>query len=179
VSDEVTPASSPAKSWLRAQLDSLPPVVHTVVVCVLLGVVAWAVAAGKLSPSVVVNNLPALALAETATPPMEVSEGRFRPGHQLFCRVVRKRAAEALVADGFNAVGGNPTPLSKAKAEELLSQLDDATVINIARTSGAIEDGKFLDRLDTVLKWIVDHREQIMTVVKLVLSLLALFADVP
>jgi hypothetical protein len=101
-------------------------------------------------------------------------EGRFRPGQALFAKVVRKRLRAALTADGFNLIGGNPTPLTAAEADELVSNLDDDYIIAAAKAKGAVGDGRFLDRLDRVLDWLLDHRDEIAALVKWLLLLLSL-----
>ena len=102
---------------------------------------------------------------------------RLTPGERLFVSVVRHHAARELQRDGFKCVGGDPRPLSKAEGETRLGKLDDAQILARARESGRLGDGKFLEKLGKVFEWFYAHKDQIIELVKIVLSLLALFGD--
>lgn len=118
--------------------------------------------------------------AATAPTPIEARGDRLRPGERLFTSVVRHRVSEQLQRHGFAAVGGNPTPLTREQAAALLARVDDGQIVEAARHSGAVGDGSFLDRLASVLSWLADHKEEILAVVKIILTILALFAgDMP
>lgn len=104
-------------------------------------------------------------------------EGREKPGHRLFAKFMKNRLAAQLQKDGFASVGGDPKPLTRGRAWELVDRLDDETVVAAAVQSKAVGDGAFLDRLGNVIQWLVDHKEQILSVIKFLMTLLAVFAD--
>lgn len=101
-------------------------------------------------------------------------------GRRLMAKLIRNRVASQLQKDGFAQAGGSDKPLDKLAAWNLLANLDDDALIAAAQQTGALGDGKLLDRLGDVLQWIADHREEILAIIKLVLGILMLFAaDIP
>lgn len=117
-------------------------------------------------------------VAQAVAPPLVTEAGpseRTGPGKRLFLRLLRHKVAEKLRADGFNAVGGNPTPLSEAKIEALMANLDDATMMEVVAKTGLVGEG-ILDRLSALIDWILDHKDQIEKIVKFILMLLMAFA---
>jgi hypothetical protein len=105
--------------------------------------------------------------------------GRLR--ERVLFASVRSRAVERLQKDGFKLVGGDPTPLSKEKAEALVDRLDEETIRGVVaeaspKTAAAAGEGGPLARL---IEWIRTHPEEFQAILKLILSLLMLFADGP
>jgi hypothetical protein len=103
----------------------------------------------------------------------EIAEFTYRPGARLFCTVVRRRAKREMERNGFALAGGSDMPITdSAKIAELLEQLDDTQIMSAAMECGALGDGKFLEFLTKAIDWIVDHQDQILAVLKIVLSIL-------
>lgn len=189
VSDAPIPVPSPAKpespgSWIRAEYQLLPDWAKTIAILLILAIVIY----GRMTkpdaqPPVVVNNLPATASTDSpGWQPVAADQTttvRERPGRRLFAKLIRSRLASRLQKDGFALAGGNPKPLSEEQAWELVDRLDDDTVIAAAVQSKAegLGDGTLLDKLGNVIQWIIDHKEQILAIVKVLMTLLALFAD--
>lgn len=106
---------------------------------------------------------------------------RDRVREKVLLGVIRSHAIRQMERQGFALVGGNKTPLSREQAEKLYDRLADDVVIGCVQegspdTFGKLGDGQTLAKM---LKWIVDHKAEILEVLKLVLSILALFADTP
>ena len=163
------------RSWLRKQIEDLPQWAHTLVVLVVIGFVIYLVYNNKsvTVPTAAPAVVPVVAPAE----PLKVSFNQKvnHPAHKLFVDVVKHRAKRALMADGFNLVGKNPTPLTSEQADELLSKLDDETIIEGSVSKGLVADGTILDKLTALIDWLVAHESQIMEIVKWVMGILALF----
>jgi hypothetical protein len=102
----------------------------------------------------------------------KIADLTYRPGGRLFCTVVRRRAKREMENNGFSLAGGSSMPLHESKIAERLGQLDDTQIMSAAIECGALGDGKFLEFLTKAIQWIVDHQDQILAVLKIVLSIL-------
>ena len=100
-------------------------------------------------------------------------------GHRLFAKVIRNRLRERLQKDGFALIGGNPKPLTDLEAAVLVNRLDDSELVAAAVQTKAVEDGSLFDKLGGVIDWLLSHKDQILSIIKVLLSLLALFGDQP
>lgn len=98
---------------------------------------------------------------------------RLGPARRFFVDVIRRRLADRLQQDGFSLIGKDPTPFSAAKAEELVGRLNDEQIVAGAIESGAVGDGKLLDKLGAIVEWLVDHQDQILLLLKFLLTLLS------
>lgn len=182
--DDVKPAPEPPPglspqprgAWLRDQFARLPDwgrVVVALAVLVLALVYARPHVAVSVpeqpAPTVVVQAAPP-AFA-SASPEIEVA-GRPRPARKLVGLVVRHRVAEELQRTGFGSVGGDATPLSRAKAAEWAEKLSDDTIVAGAEVYGAPvgEDGPVLALVKGLLEWLRDNPE----LIRFLLSLLML-----
>lgn len=108
---------------------------------------------------------------------VEERERDAREGRKLFAKIIRTRAARELQKNGFKLAGGPDKPLSDTEAWALVQKLDDAAIAAAAVKTGAVGDGSVLDRISSVLSWIVDHSDQIVAVLKVVLAILMAFGD--
>lgn len=120
-------------------------------------------------------------LTTAVAPQMEGAEAESFSslfGHGLLGRVVRNRVAERLAVDGFALVGGDSTPLTKERIESLFSaaEVSDDVIMARATEMSLFGDGSILSRLGELLKWLMDHKDQILELVKFIMTLLALFA---
>lgn len=140
---------------------------------------------GLPDPSAIVNltvqnppagNIPTVAQGASPTAEMVIGQG---PARRLLANLIRHRVSKELQKNGFKLIGGNPRPLSAAEAEKLLDRLDDEQLIEGAKAAGGLGDGKILDALGRLVDWIVAHQDQILAILKWVLTLLALFGDDP
>lgn len=125
-----------------------------------------------------------VAVASTTPTPTasESSPPRLRIGQRLLAKLLRHRVTTQLQHDGFALSGGNPTPLTAEQADRLLSRLDDAEIVGVAESSGVAGDAVVAGdggRLGALLKWIADHKTEILEVIKLIITILAIFADTP
>jgi hypothetical protein len=102
----------------------------------------------------------------------ELADFTYRPGGQLFCSVIRRRAKREMERNGFQLAGGSDMPVADAMIADLLEQLDDTQIMSAAMECGALGDGKFLEFITKAIQWIVDHQDQILAVLKIVLSIL-------
>lgn len=101
---------------------------------------------------------------------------RDRLRERVVTAIVRHRAVDRLERDGFALIGKDGTPLSRDKARELIERLDDEVVIGCVREAspqvyGKLGDGTLLSNLMT---WISEHQEEILAILKLILSILVL-----
>ncbi len=95
---------------------------------------------------------------------------------KLILRKARQKAIEQLTKDGFKVVGGNPRLLNHEEAHALVAHVDDASIMaNLPK--GALGDGSILQRLEDIIQWIKDHKEQILKIISIILSLAMLFLD--
>jgi hypothetical protein len=104
-------------------------------------------------------------------------DGKLR--ERVVLNLLRHRAVAQMQRDGFKQAGGANKPLTKAEAEALYDELADDVVLGLVKESspktwGAVRGGGFLSRL---VEWIRTHPEEIQAIVKLILSLLMVFAD--
>ena len=53
--------------------------------------------------------------------------------HRLFGNLTRHRLSEKLQRGGFAEVGGDPTPLTRERADRLAQHIDDATAVEASR----------------------------------------------
>lgn len=102
-------------------------------------------------------------------------DGKLR--QKVLLTLVRHRAIAQMQKDGFKAVGGADKPLTRDQAEALYDKLTDDVILGAVKEAspkavGAIGEGGFLANL---LEWIRTHPEELAAIVKLILSLLALF----
>lgn len=116
-------------------------------------------------------------VTQPAAPEELVAQGvagkRLGPARRFFIDVTRKRLAERLEKDGFALIGKDPTPLTAAQAEQLVNRLSDDQVIQGAVESGAIGDGKILDRLSALVDWLIAHQDQLLKLLQFLMTLLA------
>lgn len=98
------------------------------------------------------------------------------PVRRLFAKRIRQRLAEQLKTNGFGLIGGDATPLPDEKVAELLGTVTDSAILTGAVKVGGFGDGKFLDAIGRFVDWIKDHEEQILAVLKWLLTILAMFA---
>jgi len=182
-----TPKAEPSgASWIRDEYQLLPDWAKTIAILMILALVIYGRLNKPDSQPAVVVNLPAAGQSSgsqdwtpvTSAQPVAAAV-RERPGKRLFAKLIRARLATRLQKDGFALVGGNSKPISEEKAWELVEQLDDDTVVAAAVQSKAegLGDGTLLDKLGNVIQWIIDHKEQILAIIKVLMTLLALFAD--
>lgn len=99
-----------------------------------------------------------------------------RARERVLLAVVRSRAIRQMEQDGFALVGRSGTPIMRGRAEALYAQLTDDVVIGAVKEAspaayGALGDGTLLGNL---VKWIVEHQDEILAILKLVLTILAL-----
>jgi hypothetical protein len=106
----------------------------------------------------------------------ELMEMTYRPGGRLFCTVIRRRAKREMERNGFALAGGSDMPVSDGMINDLLRQLDDTQIMSAAMECGSLGDGKFLEFITRAIQWIVDHQDQILAVLKIVLSILMMLA---
>ncbi len=89
---------------------------------------------------------------------------------RILIRRQRERAIDEAVKNGVPIPGGGVRTVTRAEAEKLASRVTDDEVIRYAKAKGAkgaLGDGTFL-------KWLWEHREEIL---KFILSIMALFGD--
>ena len=124
--------------------------------------------------------------APTATPTQKVeapataeklNDGRLR--ERIVLALLRHRAVAQMQKDGFRLIGGKEKPLTKEEAVALYDRLTDDVVIGLVKeaspkTWAAVGEGGFLARL---IQWIKDHPEEVAAIIKLILTLLAAFAE--
>lgn len=128
---------------------------------------------GLLKKAVEVPDLP-----PTQSPKVEQVEGpiRDRLRERVVLSIVRHRAIDRLEREGFTLIGKDSRPMSRERARELVDRLDDETLIGCVREAspqvyGKLGDGQLLSNLMT---WIADHQEEILAILKLILSILVL-----
>lgn len=108
---------------------------------------------------------PAVSKSDAPVPAAKADDG-IPAGHKFLYRIARDRA----VGEYARAKG-----ISRAAAREKVDSLDDATLHAAVQASGAFAikaqpvGGKLTDFLD----WLASHQEQILALVKLIMSLLA------
>lgn len=133
------------------------------------------------TPAPVVNvTVPTPELVTPASVGSVISDAETsrREGHKLFAKVIRNRVASQLKTDGFALVGGNAKPLTHMEAWSLLGNLEDSAIVAAAVETGKVgEGGGLLDSLAKVLQFLVDHKDQILAIIKIVMALLAVFGD--
>jgi hypothetical protein len=116
-----------------------------------------------------------------------------RVGEKRFLRHVKDAVAKELKANGFALVAndlaaqGVTVKAPKAFTDGVIAAmwkkaerdggLTDEAILAYAATPevGALGDGKILEFLGRIWEWIVAHKEEILAVVKFILTLLALF----
>ena len=129
-----------------------------------------------------VRDISNIRIASQAPPAPVVKVGdvegpiRDRVRERLLLTIIRHKAIARMQRDGFALANGDKTPLSAEKAEQLYEKLTDEMVLAAAReaspqTVGKLGDGTLLANL---IQWIADHQEEILAILKLVLSILAL-----
>ena len=141
----------------------------------------WKVKAGVAVPKAMEPGVPADivkmykdGLAKKAEGPAVVgAEPKMHGG--LFYRTVRSRA-ERTLADKLVSEKGYKPADARAEAKKLVASLDDRTIDVIGRRLANIKeglgDGTFID-------WLIDHKAEILELVKFIVSLLMMFADPP
>jgi hypothetical protein len=122
-------------------------------------------------------STPAVPTVEAPAPAEKVFDGKLR--QRVMLQLLRHRAVAQMQKDGFKSIGGKEKPLTKEEAEALYDRLTDDVVIGLVKeaspkTWGAIGEGGFLARL---IQWIKDHPEEVAAIIKLILTLLAAFAE--
>lgn len=97
----------------------------------------------------------------------------------LFLRHIRTETIRHLSKDGLKLIGGSDKQFNfndaKREVDEAMVQLTPEGLMVEAVNFRAIGDGKILQRVSDLLTWIVDHKEQILQVIKVIMSLIALF----
>jgi hypothetical protein len=111
-----------------------------------------------------------------AAPPQVEGPIRDRARERVLLAVVQSRAIKQMEKDGFALVGRNGTPLTRQEAESLYSRLTDEVVIGAIKEAspkayGALGDGTLIANF---VKWIADHQDEILAVLKFVMMILAL-----
>jgi len=96
-------------------------------------------------------------------------------GHRWFQRVVRNKLLDRLKENGFGDIGKDATPFAHDHAKSLVAKIEDDDIMLAATTVGALGDGTLGGRLKDLMDWVIAHKEQIMIVVKMILSLLMMF----
>lgn len=188
VADEpITPSAPPARAgrlkWAADLLAGQPVWVQVAfaVGMMLLGALTDRTCNHRPAPAPVTLTVQPVAPAEPVSVQAAGDVGErnreAREGRKWFAKVIRARAAKELQRDGFKLVGGPEKPLDERAAWALVAKLDDDALVAAAKQTGAIGDGSVLDRLGSVLQWIVDHQEQIVAVIKIVLTILMAFGD--
>lgn len=76
----------------------------------------------------------------------------------------RKLAVEEMTTKGFTLVKGSEIPLDARNARRLVDRITDEQI--------KLKGGSIFQNL---WKWIVDHKEQILAVLKIILTLVMLF----
>lgn len=109
-----------------------------------------------------------------------VVEGRFRlnAGQRLFGHNIRHKLSLELQAHGFAAVGGDPTPFPRDKAEALVRHLSDEVIVSgyaEQRGQDGLYGGPVIDWLREALQWVRDHPEEVRAFIKLLLTILMFF----
>ena len=99
-------------------------------------------------------------------------------GKRVLVRVVKARAVDRLVSHGFADVTGKKgKTFTREQAREMVDSIDDDLILKHAQEKyGAAVVGEG-GRLEALVQWLIDHKEEILALVKFVISLLALFAD--
>ncbi len=93
---------------------------------------------------------------------------------RLLLSVVRSRAVDHAVKHGIPVAGGGVRKVTREEARAMAEKVSDETILAAAKVYGApIGQGKLADLFD----WLVSHKEQILELVKFVLSLFLLFAS--
>lgn len=128
------------------------------------------------------HAVPATALLKLASPepkvalavnPVEavagIGKGELRK--RIVLEFVRHRAVELAVKDGIKSPDGKVRKVTRDEAEKLVDGVRDDVILGAAIEQGAPVEG---GRLEGLVNWLWEHREQL---IRLILSLLALFAD--
>ncbi len=101
-----------------------------------------------------------------------LGDGRLRD--RLLLAVVRARAVDHAIKHGVPVAGGGTRKVTREEAQKLADKVSDEAILRAAKVYGApVGEG----RLAALFDWLVAHKEQILELVKFVLSLFALFAD--
>jgi hypothetical protein len=121
------------------------------------------------------------AVEQPATPTAEpkVVQGLLGDaGKRILLRHVRSRAIDTLVSDGVTVPGGGKRTYTRAEAKKAVAGIDDDTILGLAaeKVPAAFQAGEG-GRLAALVDWLLAHQDQIMALVKLVMSLLLLFGD--
>jgi hypothetical protein len=91
---------------------------------------------------------------------------------RLLAKVLRIQVVKQLQVDGIDG-----KPLSKEAAIALAANLSDDDVAAVAEVSVVDPaQGRVLDTLRTVVKFLIEHKEAVKEIVKLIILLLATFA---
>lgn len=157
---------------------ALPPwAVVTLGVAVLAFILARGYLKQEAAPQPVPVEIKLVQPAPAAASPDEQVVGaqarRMGPARRFFVDVARRRLQERLEKDGFALIGKDATPLTPAQAEQLVGRLSDDVIVTGAIESGAVGDGKLLDRLGAIVEWLVAHQDQILLLLKFLMTLLA------
>ncbi|MBA4192453.1 MAG: hypothetical protein C0467_31175 [Planctomycetaceae bacterium] len=108
---------------------------------------------------------------------------RIHLGQRIVAEHFRRLASAQAQKDGFAMIDGNKTPLTAEEANKLAARISDLTIAEGAKSFGAPDQvagdgpGPVLGFIQRVLKWIVDHPEQVQAILKFILSLMMLFGD--
>ena len=129
-------------------------------------------------------------LAAMSAPPKVVTQPKAAPltvggildgdgiGKRVLVRVVKARAVDRLVSHGFSDVTGKKgKTFTREQARELVDSIDDDLILKHAQEKYGEKVVGEGGRLEALVQWLIDHKEEILSLVKFVISLLALFAD--
>jgi len=97
-------------------------------------------------------------------------------GKRLLVKLVKARAVDRLMSHGLTDAGvaAMTKPLTRAEAKALVDTVDDELIIKHASETypkAFGEGGRLADLVD----WLASHKEEILALVKFLISLLALF----
>lgn len=94
---------------------------------------------------------------------------------KLLAKVLRSQTVRVLQEDGLRSAGIDGKPLSRDAAIALASNLEDEHLVAVAQVSGVVPEGRILDTITAVLKWIIANKEAVKKIVELIIMLLAAF----
>lgn len=97
----------------------------------------------------------------------------------ILFRKARGRAAKILRKSGFALVGGDATPLSEDQVAAVLGRISDEQIQARLPADFDIGDGRAKQLLANIIQWIKDHKEEILFVIKAILTLALLFLEPP
>lgn len=120
--------------------------------------------------TVVVNATAPVAIPNVVNGVQDKAAVEKVDANKLFAKYLRHQTVKQLQAEGIDG-----KPLSREAAIALASNLDDDELVAVGEISGVVE-GRVLDTLANVVKFLIEHKEQIRKLISLIIMLLAAFA---